>query len=405
MDKFLTFTILLLLSSTAESREPLDEDFEATLSDKEDDVEVDQHYENDLLVIANRFPEELIFFCNPRNELMRDRICYGQLDAYALACADDTPPLHLVPFCFAFKHQCSRITYPSDDWCVREFDRYVDYCTRMRRNTCKSCDYDLSCYCEPYECVWRRFGYNTAVWCQRYELFLRRERATTCMHLFNLPKVICDPFRRQFDYNRCTKFLFDCELISNFDDELGISEKQIVPEEAHHEGEEAPKKTLTLTPEDKEIQAEIAQEEVELERLTQGKGKRKRNTRCFFKRPFNENLLQNSPQLSIKQSDEKLVQKTSSVDSAAAVETQKTPGVGSATPVGKQKSSNVDSVAAVEKPSIKSGIQSDKPRNIYISTTNRRSTPLVTLRSSVLDRTRRSPPENRFDLLELLRGR
>uniref|UniRef100_A0A0R3PWE0 G_PROTEIN_RECEP_F1_2 domain-containing protein n=1 Tax=Angiostrongylus costaricensis TaxID=334426 RepID=A0A0R3PWE0_ANGCS len=68
-----------------------------------------------------------------------------------------------------------------------------------------------------------RFGYNTAVWCQRYELFCdekeRRRKATElvtlmeaavkihykCMHLFNLPKVICDPLRRQFDYNRCTK--------------------------------------------------------------------------------------------------------------------------------------------------------------------------------------------------------
>lgn len=260
---------------------------EETVNEKDDDADDDndEHYEKELLVIANRFPEELNFFCNPRNELMRDRICYGQLDAYALACADDTPPLYLVPFCFAFKHQCSTVTYPSDDWCVREFDHYRNYCTRTRRSKCKSCDYDLSCYCEPYECVWRRFGYDSAVWCQRYELFCdekeRRRKATElvtimeaavkihykCMHLFNLPKVICNPLRRQFDYNRCIKFLFDCELISDFDSELESLGKEISPEEAHKEGKEAPQKILPPSPEDKELAAEIAKEEVELEKV------------------------------------------------------------------------------------------------------------------------------------------
>lgn len=52
-----------------------------------------------------------------RNELMRDRICYGQVDAYALACAEDTPPLHLVPFCLAFKvtHTALFLALPSDN--------------------------------------------------------------------------------------------------------------------------------------------------------------------------------------------------------------------------------------------------------------------------------------------------
>ncbi|KAK6059649.1 hypothetical protein COOONC_02721 [Cooperia oncophora] len=89
----------------------------------DDDEESNEHFERDVLVITNQFPNQLNFFCNPRNELMRDRICYGQVDAYALACADDTPPLHLVPFCLAFKRQCHLVNYPNDDWCVREFDR------------------------------------------------------------------------------------------------------------------------------------------------------------------------------------------------------------------------------------------------------------------------------------------
>ncbi|VDK67414.1 unnamed protein product, partial [Cylicostephanus goldi] len=188
----------------------------------------DEHYENDVIVITNRFPKELNFFCNPRHELMRDRLCYGHIDAYALACAEDTPPMHLVPFCLAFKkfayliqRHCSLVNYPADDWCHREFDRYEGFCTSAKRQKCKSCSYDLTCHCEPYECLWKRHGFNTAVWCQRYELFCnekaRREKAAElvslmqdaikihyrCMHLFNLPKVICDPFRRQFDYNRC----------------------------------------------------------------------------------------------------------------------------------------------------------------------------------------------------------
>ncbi|KAK6014123.1 hypothetical protein OSTOST_20528, partial [Ostertagia ostertagi] len=100
------------------------------------------------------------------------------------------------------------------------------------------------------------YGYETAVWCQRYELFCnekqRRNKASElvtlmdgavkvhyrCMHLFNLPKVICDPFRRQFDYNRCTK---------------------------------GPKKVLTPTPEDQKLAEKIAEEEKALERLLKEK--------------------------------------------------------------------------------------------------------------------------------------
>ncbi|KIH49336.1 hypothetical protein ANCDUO_20589 [Ancylostoma duodenale] len=52
------------------------------------------------------------------------------------------------------------------------------------------------------------------------------------MHLFNLPKVICDPFRRQFDYERCTKFLFDCELISEWETEEEAIGKEPAAEKA-----------------------------------------------------------------------------------------------------------------------------------------------------------------------------
>ncbi|KAK6741416.1 hypothetical protein RB195_009334 [Necator americanus] len=257
--------------------------------EKEGDSD-EEHYENDIIVIANRFPKDLNYFCNPRNELMRDRICFGQVDAYALACADDTPPLHLVPFCLVFKRHCSMISYPDDDWCSREFDRYDDFCTRTKINKCKSCSYDLSCQCEPYECLWRRGGYNTAIWCQRYELFCnekeRRNKANElialmqdavrihyrCMHLFNLPKVICDPFRRQFDYERCTKFLFDCELISEWGSEEESGEKETAAEKVTGEGE-GPKKTLKPTAEDAKLAAKIAEEEMALERLLKEKEK------------------------------------------------------------------------------------------------------------------------------------
>ncbi|KAK5979300.1 hypothetical protein GCK32_015489 [Trichostrongylus colubriformis] len=78
---------------------------------------------------------------------------------------------------------------PPDDWCVREFDRYDDYCTGTKRSKCKSCTHDLSCYCEPYQCLWLRYGYETAVWCQRYELFCnekeRRNKASDLVTLID----------------------------------------------------------------------------------------------------------------------------------------------------------------------------------------------------------------------------
>ncbi|KJH40198.1 hypothetical protein DICVIV_13863 [Dictyocaulus viviparus] len=71
------------------------------------------------------------------------------------------------------------------------------------------------------------------------------------MHLFNLPKVICDPFRRQFDYNRCIKILFIEPL-----DILGSS-----------------KRILTPSSEDSKLAAKIAADEMALEKLLAEKEK------------------------------------------------------------------------------------------------------------------------------------
>ncbi|CAJ0598229.1 unnamed protein product [Cylicocyclus nassatus] len=132
----------------------------------------DEHYENDVIVITNRFPKELNFFCNPRHELMRDHLCYGHVDAYALACAEDTPPMHLVPFCLAFK------------------------------------------------------------------------------------------------------FLFDCELISEWDSEDELAGKAPkASEEAEKEVVGEPMKTLRPTPEDASLSAKVMQEELELEQLLKEKEK------------------------------------------------------------------------------------------------------------------------------------
>ncbi|CAI5445426.1 unnamed protein product [Caenorhabditis angaria] len=92
--------------------------------EEEFEDEEDRSLEKDILVLPNRFPKRLNWFCNPRNELMRDRLCMGEIDAYALACADESPPIQLVPFCLGYKHQCAKANYPSEDWCEKEFDRY-----------------------------------------------------------------------------------------------------------------------------------------------------------------------------------------------------------------------------------------------------------------------------------------
>ncbi|CAI5445424.1 unnamed protein product [Caenorhabditis angaria] len=111
------------------------------------------------------------------------------------------------------------------------------FCTSCAKSECISYSHDLSCYCEPYDNIWRRSGFETARWCQKYELICdekkRREKGTElvqlmqdkikvhyrCLHLFNLPSVICDPFSTRFDWYRCMKFIFDCELISDWDDD------------------------------------------------------------------------------------------------------------------------------------------------------------------------------------------
>ncbi|PIC38003.1 hypothetical protein B9Z55_010152 [Caenorhabditis nigoni] len=71
-----------------------------------EEEEEEKSLEKDILVIPNRFPKRLNWFCNPRNEMMRDRLCMGEIDAFALACADDSPPIQLVPFCLGYKVCC-----------------------------------------------------------------------------------------------------------------------------------------------------------------------------------------------------------------------------------------------------------------------------------------------------------
>uniref|UniRef100_A0A0N5AQP4 DB domain-containing protein n=1 Tax=Syphacia muris TaxID=451379 RepID=A0A0N5AQP4_9BILA len=195
-----------------------------------------------LIVVDNPFPARLTLFCQISSVLQRDRLCYGSMDEYYLACPNGAPPIHLVPFCLGYQMMCSQLSYIRKSSCKKNFPKYKEFCTTVDRISCdqsKNCSgYDYSCYCEPYALLQKRFGIDTAAWCQRFELFCNAEKRTEkstemvrllkktvgvhkqCMNYLNVAKTICVPFRPDFDYERCIKFIFDCELISEFDDEV-----------------------------------------------------------------------------------------------------------------------------------------------------------------------------------------
>uniref|UniRef100_A0A0K0EJR1 Phospholipase A(2) n=1 Tax=Strongyloides stercoralis TaxID=6248 RepID=A0A0K0EJR1_STRER len=218
---------------------------------------IDEEEKNDknnfLLISDNNFPPKYNVFCVPRSVSLKDRFCYGNLDAYIIACAHNNYPLHLASFCFGFKHLCSKVNFPNDKFCDDEYEHYQKFCKINDRDWCALdtkvyCDYAngngtaddevsrlaYGCYCDPYKCLIRKGGLHTAEWCQRYELFCdskKREEESQelsqilsktivvhqhCTIFLHFAKVLCNPFGPDYDQERCTKFLFDCELITDF---------------------------------------------------------------------------------------------------------------------------------------------------------------------------------------------
>uniref|UniRef100_A0AC35U2C8 GDNF domain-containing protein n=1 Tax=Rhabditophanes sp. KR3021 TaxID=114890 RepID=A0AC35U2C8_9BILA len=207
-----------------------------------------------LMIIDNTFPLRLNVFCRLTSQFARDRFCYSNLDAYIITCANNVFPLHLASFCIGFKKVCGKVNYPNEKWCDKEFHLYQKFCATKDRCGCalhtqQHCDYYNNtknpevdrliqqCHCNPYQCLVNKRGLHTAEWCQRYELFCDAEKRQNeaeelsqlmdkavivhqqCIQFLNFANVLCNPFGPDYDAERCTKFLFDCELISNFDDE------------------------------------------------------------------------------------------------------------------------------------------------------------------------------------------
>ncbi|GMS89429.1 hypothetical protein PENTCL1PPCAC_11604, partial [Pristionchus entomophagus] len=215
----------------------------------------EKDYSDDVLVIPNEFPESLTRICYPRTPLMRDRFCIGNVDAFALACAGGRPPLQLAPFCQGFDDICEQFYFPEDEWCEKDFSVYRRHCAFSGRTSCDDCSTRFEdCSCEPYVCLWRQKGLDSARWCQKYELFCnaesRRKSAVKllsvlessirlhnhCYTLWNVARTICNPFRSKYDFKRCQKFLLDCELLSDFEEEdqeeafLAQAEKEAIKE-------------------------------------------------------------------------------------------------------------------------------------------------------------------------------
>ncbi|KAF8359542.1 hypothetical protein PRIPAC_94537 [Pristionchus pacificus] len=236
----------------------------------------DKDYSDDVLVIPNEFPDTLTRICYPRTPLMRDRFCIGNVDAFALACAGGRPPLQLAPFCQGFDDICDRFDFPEDEWCEKDFSVYRRHCAFSGRTPCEDCSTRFEdCSCEPYVCLWRQKGLDSARWCQKYELFCnaesRRKSAeklvsvlessirlhTHCYTLWNVARTICNPFRNKYDFKRCQKFLIDCELLGDFQEEdqeeafLVEAEKEVNKEKGKINGTDpsststVPKKTVT----------------------------------------------------------------------------------------------------------------------------------------------------------------